>query len=225
MESTVKYDPAIFEIEGTVLKKYTGSGKFAEIPEGVTEIGESAFAHNYVIEEVRIPETVTKIGTLAFVHCHMLQGIIIPKSVKEMGDSIFYRCARLKRVTIYGEIEKIGIETFECCHSLTSITLPMTLKEICSTAFCNCSELKKITLPSGLEIIRKSAFLHSGLVSLFIPASVITIEERAFGMCADLAHVSCEAKSKPEGWHGEWICGPLWKNTKNKVLWGCKRKK
>lgn len=50
-----------FEIEGTVLKRYTGTGGAVTIPNYITEIGYGAFSGAGGITSVRIPSSV-KIG-------------------------------------------------------------------------------------------------------------------------------------------------------------------
>lgn len=223
--SEIQYDPTKFEIEGSTLKKYVGSDRYVAIPEGVTEIAEKAFWHLYHVEEIAIPESVVKIGDLAFCHCHKLKSIIIPKSVTEMGYGLFYRCYELKRATIKPRLVKLEKETFEGCSSLATVTLPDSLKEIGSTAFRFCHGLKKIALPQGLTTIGYCAFTTSGLLSMFIPASVVKIDDCVFSNCDELICISCEAKSKPEGWSESWIERLPWrKDNQPKVVWGCKRK-
>lgn len=222
-DSIIKFNPEEFEINGTVLTKYKGEGNYVKIPEGVTEIGEKVFFHNYVVEEVSLPDSLTKIGDLAFTHCHKLKNITIPAGVTEIGNAAFYRCYYLKRATIYGKITRINAETFDTCRSLSSVTLPETLREIGTTAFQLCPDLKKINLPSSLESIEKCAFTGSGLVSIFIPAGVKKIANRAFSQCWSLTQIACEAKEKPEGWDDGFVNVPELP-IKTKVIYKCKRK-
>lgn len=62
------------------------------IPEGVTEIGESAFGGCVGLTSVVMPKSVTKIGWGAFKDCTSLTSIVIPKGVTEIGESAFYGC-------------------------------------------------------------------------------------------------------------------------------------
>ena len=54
--------PDGLEIEGTVVTDYTGDATTLVIPDGVTEIGWSAFSGNETLESVTLPGTVTTIG-------------------------------------------------------------------------------------------------------------------------------------------------------------------
>lgn len=69
------------------------------IPEGVTEIGSSAFSGCTELESITIPNSVTKIEEDAFAWCRSLQSIIIPDSVTEIGDRVFDGCNNLKEIT------------------------------------------------------------------------------------------------------------------------------
>ena len=58
------------------------------IPQGVKEIGESAFAECWEMERIVIPEGVERIGGNAFRNCRNAE-ITIPASVKEIGPAAF----------------------------------------------------------------------------------------------------------------------------------------
>ena len=58
------------------------------IPQGVKEIGESAFAECWGLERIVIPEGVERIGDNAFRNCRNAE-ITIPASVKEIGVAAF----------------------------------------------------------------------------------------------------------------------------------------
>ena len=71
----------MLSIENNILKKCDNS-KMGEviIPDGVTEIGEKAFADCNNLSRVVIPESVTKIEATAFRYCSELKTIEIPKN-------------------------------------------------------------------------------------------------------------------------------------------------
>ena len=62
-------NPADFVIENGVLIKYVGHGGDVVIPEGVKEIGYSAFYNCKSLASVTIPDSVTEIGWRAFEGC------------------------------------------------------------------------------------------------------------------------------------------------------------
>ena len=63
--------------------------RFIKIEEGVTSIGESAFADCAALEKIAIPDGVTKIETNAFKGCTNLEFVVLPGSVTEIAAGAF----------------------------------------------------------------------------------------------------------------------------------------
>ena len=61
------------------------------IQEGITIIGESAFACRKNLQTVSLPMTLTEIGSNAFSDCSKLLEITVPESVMKIGDNAFDR--------------------------------------------------------------------------------------------------------------------------------------
>lgn len=78
------------------------------------------------------------------------------------------------------ETTKIENYMFLDCKKLESVVLPDQLEEIGEFSFGACSELKEIQIPDSVKRIGDRAFQCSGLVSLFLPASV---ESLGYGIC------------------------------------------
>ena len=91
------------------------------IPEGVTSIGDGAFAACAGLTSVTIPEGVTSIGNYAF-DCTSLTSVTIPSSVTNIGLGAFYNCYGLTSVTIPSSVTSIGSWAFYRCSGLTSVT-------------------------------------------------------------------------------------------------------
>lgn len=105
-----------------------------------------------------IPEHVTSIGDYAFVHSQLLENIFIPDSVKVIGEGAFVGCGALKSIILPEGINSIGDYTFSSCTSLESVSLPSELKSIGRSAFNFCESLKTVIIPSGVSTIGKEAF-------------------------------------------------------------------
>lgn len=133
------------------------------IEEGITSIGDGAFAMSPNMRSIFIPDTVTRIGNSAFSTGggyevgNKLTSIEIPDSVTSIGEGAFYGCA------------------------LTSVVIPDSVTEIGESAFIRCGNLTSAVLPNGLEVIPKEIFQGCGkLTDVSIPESVREIEENAF---------------------------------------------
>ena len=188
------------------------------IPDGVTEIGEKAFAYCTSLASVVIPEGVKSIGTEAFRDCESLSSVTIPEGVTEIGrcafrgcaiDSLEHPCLTIKggivieegtllycanakasKITISEGVTKIGEKAFQGCASLASVVIPGSVKSIGGQAFSGCESLASVVIPDGVTEIGSSAFKGcESLASVTIPSSVKSIGHYAFDGCSSLASV------------------------------------
>ena len=163
------------------------------IPDSVTNIGESAFENCNRLESVTIPSSVKSIGQKAFYSCDNLLNITIPGSVKNIGDSAFNSCNNFATVTIQNGVESIGNSTFWQCDNLLNITIPGSVKSIGNSAFFWCDNLATVTIQDGVESIGMSAFEACvKLKSITIPGSVKSIGSSAFEECENLSTVTIQ---------------------------------
>ena len=86
------------------------------IPDGVTEIGDSAFAGCKNVKEIKLPETLETIGYCAFVRCTGLESIKIPSKVKTIEQEAFWYCVSLKMIILPESVESIGTDAFYECN-------------------------------------------------------------------------------------------------------------
>ena len=114
-----------------------------KIPEGVTSIGNSAFAQTN-LTEVEIPKSVKNIERYAFNCCYNLEEVTIPGGVQRTGNYAFAYCSRLKQVIISDGVEIIGASAFYGCSSLTEVTIPKSVTSIEYEAFTDCDALKTV---------------------------------------------------------------------------------
>ena len=114
------------------------------IPDGVTEIGVSAFRNCRSLTAIKIPSSVTTIGACAFDNCRNLYSVNIPQSVTSIGSSAFWYCNNIRSLVIPEGVESIEYSTFRECHNLAEIWLPSSLKKVGKTAFSWCNSLKDV---------------------------------------------------------------------------------
>ena len=153
--------------------------------------GKTLVACPGALTSVTIPEGVTEIGSSAFESCSSLTSVTIPSSVTSIGNYAFRRCANLNTPIIIPEgITKIAYAAFSRCTNIPSVQLPSTLKSIDSYAFDYCEKLTSVTIPEGVTSIGERAFEGcSGLTSVTIPSSVTSIGAVAFSSCSRLTSV------------------------------------
>ncbi len=105
-----------------------GSGAFngcynirtVNLPEGITEIGNSAFCNVY-FTEINLPSTLKSIGNDAFNYCNDLVSISIPEGVTSLGDYVFRSCQNLQKIELPNSLTKIGERIVQNCNSLISV--------------------------------------------------------------------------------------------------------
>lgn len=187
----------------TVLVQSTENlnGKALQIPEGVTIVGDYAFA-NVGLTSITTSSTVKEISSYAF-----------------MSDSATYASGAITNVTLNSGLEKIGYRAFKA-QPITSLTIPNTVKEIkgafyqCSSltsvtfepvsqitdftqAFAYCTSLSSITLPENLVVFGQDALRETAITTLTIPASVTTIGSQSLRQCMQLTDIYLNCASTP----------------------------
>ncbi len=137
------------------------------------------------IINVKIEEGVTSVGNYAFADCWSLQSVVIPDSVQRIGDYAFSSCTRLADIALGNGVQHIGICAFKSCGSLSSIVIPTGVQSIGTEAFAECVRLIEVYNLSTLEIIKGDWESH-GCVgfyaqdiynSLSTPSKLITTHE------------------------------------------------
>jgi len=179
------------------------------LPTTLTEIGASAF-NGCNFEAIQIPDGVTSIGERAFANCKRLKTITIPDNVTSIGEAAFYNCTALYYIKLSNKLEKISEYMFWNCTSLSSITVPPSVKVIESCIFydaygidINITDIKAwcaidfeftdLSLDyRGHPFWVDGTLYYNGelLTHLVIPDGVETINEFAFFCCRDIKEVT-----------------------------------
>ena len=111
----------LFNIGQTTLVEYpAGIGGGYTIPITVTSIGEQAF-YETSLTSIAIPNGVTNIGDYAFADCFSLTSALIPGTVTNIGAWAFSVCPGLTNVTIPSSVTNLGGYAFAYCSSLMAI--------------------------------------------------------------------------------------------------------
>lgn len=208
-------------------------GRFAQckgltgimIPEGITEIENSAFSGCSSLSQVVIPESIEELDPDAFSRCSSLKRVVIRNSAMRVGSNPFAECAALETIEVSGSQERSddsllyedGILRSEdgvlysekkgrtilvsCPGAKTAVTILDGTTDIGWSSFYACTRLKSITIPESIRIIDGYAFFGcESLESIAIPYGTTFIDESAFCYCSSLKEVDlkkCECDAIP----------------------------
>lgn len=71
----------------------------ADFPEGLLEIGDSAFSNNWrLMGTLEFPESLVSLGSSAFSYCSTLEGIVLPSELGVIKESTFKGCYYLNKI-------------------------------------------------------------------------------------------------------------------------------
>ena len=158
------------------------------IPNSVTYLGEFAFYHANLTSVSFAISSLTEVGEGAFAHCDVLNNVEIGSLVK-LSDSMFADCTQLTTVVIPNTVTSIGTAVFGGCTSLNNVTLSDSIEVIPQRAFYR-TAIQSITLPASVHTIGNSAFAQTSLSEINLNY-VVTIGESAFTEC-NLTEISSE---------------------------------
>ena len=107
----LKLSAGLTKIEGDSFAHMYGLKTEVVIPEGVTELGESAFSCSHM-PSVRLPSTLKKIEKQAFMYAFDLTKITLPDGLEMIGDEAFGGCRLKNAIVIPASIKSIGKKAF-----------------------------------------------------------------------------------------------------------------
>ena len=189
IEFEYNYRPICNEYDPTGVNLYFGGELATEIviPEGITELPDSAFRGCKSITKAILPSSLTSIGDCAFEYS-TINEVVFPSGLVEIGSRAF-AYTLLTEITIPSGVEYMH-DAFSNCKSLEKIEFEEGFKEISDFAFEYCYALKTINLPSSLERIGSYAFSYcESIENITIPSNVNYIEYGAFRECENLKAV------------------------------------
>lgn len=88
--------------------KYRTMINTVEMEEGITTIGDYAFANLISVWDIPLPESVEHIGNSAFFNCTGINNMHFGINVKTVGDWAFFNCMNLSWININEGVTDIG---------------------------------------------------------------------------------------------------------------------
>ena len=154
------------------------------------EQGETLAAFfNNTAEAYEVPEGITCIGEFAFAYASV-QMVTLPSSLREIGAHAFLSSA-LSLLDMPEEgVHRIGTGAFSN-SLLESVSLPRTLHRIPDSCFAG-AKLLHVTIPEGIEEIGAHAFEETCLETVHLPQSLRVLEDTALCGCASLSEIEVD---------------------------------
>jgi len=145
---SVKIPRGVSTIEtGTFSRGVCPNLNSVELPDGLTDIGGSAFSGCKRLQRVVIPSGVVTIGGNAFSECLSLKSIDLPSSLRTIGNAAFADCRSLKTVSIPDGVVSVGPSAFARCERLESVSIPNGIKGFGRDVFSRCTKISSASLP------------------------------------------------------------------------------
>ena len=205
---------------------YSTSKTDFELPDTITEIGNSAFEYTG-IKQLNLLN-VKSIGLWSFLSSEKLLSVTIP-NVEHVGDEAFKNCGALESVTISDETDcstsafvncfalrnennkddygyYIGSATNKYLFMLSVIDTNITYNEkiinwktkiIGNAAFVNCKKLSRVDIPSSVKVVGQFAFQDCSILSTVSFSKIEVIEHAAFRDCTNLQTIYIDKAEPP----------------------------
>lgn len=199
------------------------------IPQGITSIGDYAFAGQTNLSTLLIPEGVESLGLGAFEGCTGLSHISLPRSLRSIERSTFFDCVSLGEMHIPDGVKHIGSQALAGCQRMCRITVSRENKTFDSRAECNAivrtrnSELVQgcgaTRIVEGIRSIGENAFWGSSITGIHIPSTVTDIAPNAFGCCRFCTSIDVAWGNTVYNSHGG--CNAIIETATGKLVKGC----
>ena len=196
---------------------HTGIQNLDFLPEGVTEIGDGAFRGSGLVE-ANIPEGVTTIGEDVLTECENLETATIPSTAVDVRSWPFDGCYNLKSFTIAEgntalEMSADSVITCKLSDGRRLLYVPESaiidstyvfaddIREIGNNVFGYYKQVNRIEFPEGLRRIGNNNFEFSPLKKVVLPSTLEELGKEVFEYCESLEEVVLPEKlrSIPEG--------------------------
>ena len=170
------------------------------IPQSMTEIPEGAFRINFAKgTNLYLHDGITAIGDSAFAGVYIKNKLELPSNLQMISKNAFYGCGITNHnITFPASLKKITAGAFAHNRLSGELVLPETLASVCNGAFYDCN-FESIVIGDSYYAIDGDAFaINKNLRTLYIGRNVGTIYGNAFLACTGLKNIICMADEPPQ---------------------------
>lgn len=201
---TVNCTTGDFTVQNNVVTANNNCSGTASIPNGVTEIGASAFAGESNLTTVLMPPSVTTIADNSFSETPSLMSIAFSSNLLSIGNYAFNNSTSLSSISIPSSVTSIGNYAFSGASSLLSVVIPTSVTSIGAGPFRDATSLTSISVSAsnpnfssrenvlynktGTRLIQFPAGKSGN--AFLIPSGVTTIGASAFSGSTNLSSVT-----------------------------------
>lgn len=129
-------------------------------PDGITSIGDYAFAMVSLSQLESLPSTLTSIGERAFSNSS-LRLTSLPDGITSIGNYAFYGVSGLALTRLPASLTHIGASAFQVCGGISITEIPSSVTYIGSGAFGYCKSIPSISCDGAITTLGNSAFTGS----------------------------------------------------------------
>lgn len=172
-----------------------------DIPNGITTIGEHAFANCVSLEHVSFPDTLETIQVGAFRRCSNLKQLSLPNSLREIQNHAFNGCGAVTSKFLPEGVRIL--KNFIINATISEVYIPSSVKMIDPYTFKGCAQLSEIIVsPDNPYYTSCEGVLYNKdmtelisvpqstkIIDFKIPDSVLTVSENAFPKCTGIKSI------------------------------------
>ena len=142
-------DSITWELHENGLLNITGTGEIPDYSwNGTGEVSSSTdapwYQYSSLIKKVVVADGVTSIGDRAFARCDQINSVSIGCNVGIIGEAAFYGCTDLTKMVIPDGVTVIESKAFQDCANLSIVIFRGRIEKIYEGAFTECTYLNDI---------------------------------------------------------------------------------
>ena len=139
-----------------------------------------------------VPEGVTAIGNYAFAYNTNVETVILASTVRDLGRG--FDSSTVKKVVLNEGLEVISSRAFRRTYSLEELVISSTVTTVEDNAFQS-SGIKEIVFPESVNFIGDSCFTGASVEKVTIKGANVEIAHYAFRDCPNLSEVNILSES------------------------------